>query len=119
MKLAHITLMVKDYDKSLYFYERLMGLKIHVEFSDGDGNRIVMLGKDKDTKLELVESKEHSCACKGVSLGFYVKDIDIALRKIQSEYKTEVSELFQPNPFTKFLFITDPDGYTVQLLEEK
>ena len=118
MKLAHITFTVEDLEKSVNFYTDALGLELNREIDDGNGNKLIFLGKDDETLLELIQGEKKSDN-KDASIGFYVDSIEDKLENINKIVKVNPTELIKPNPFLSFLFIEDPDGYRVQLLEEK
>lgn len=118
MKMAHITFTVENLEKSVNFYTEILGLELNMEIDDGNGNKIIFLGKDGETLLELIQGDKKSDN-KDVSIGFYVDSIEDKLNSISEKIEINPTELIKPNPFLSFLFIEDPDGYRVQLLEEK
>lgn len=117
LKLGHITFIVEDIEKSLYFYRDLLNLEVNRELDLENGEKIVFLGRDGDTLLELIKG-EKSSENKDISIGFYVDSIEDKIKSIKEKIDIEPSALIKPNPYISFLFIEDPDGYRVQLLEE-
>lgn len=119
MKLLWVTLHVGDLEKSLGFYIDILGMEIAFRFG-GEGHRIVMLGKEDESKVELIH--ESGLPLKspgdGVSFGLETNDLDGLTAKLeQAGYP--VRGPLSPNPKIRFSFVKDPDGYTVQLVEQK
>ena len=53
MKFCWATIMVKDMEESLKFYQEIVGLKVDRRFEAGPGVEIVFLGNG-ETKVELI-----------------------------------------------------------------
>ena len=117
MKYGWITLRVSDMDKSLAFYRDLLGFAISNEFGNGT-HRYVFLGEGDNAKIELIGTGEKiDNAGNGFSVGVEVSDLDAMIDKIQKNTCIPASEPFSPNPSIRFSFVSDPDGYQVQLYE--
>lgn len=61
MKFHHISLRVKNFEKSLKFYTELVGLKIGKQFSAGGGNVAYLFDAEGDTEVELIAMPEGRC----------------------------------------------------------
>lgn len=120
MKLAHVTINVKNIEKSLWFYEEIVGLPISLRFSTGANSEIVFLGKG-DTKLELIKTEEVVDPSIGgdISIGFGVDNLDKTMEFIKGKGIAIESGPFQPNANTRFFFVLDPNGLKVQFIEER
>ncbi|MBU5484396.1 VOC family protein [Clostridium sp. MSJ-11] len=120
MKFCWSTLTVKDMEESLKFYTGIVGLPIVQRFQAGPGMEIAFLG-DGETKVELIHDKEVKEVNMGadVSLGFEVESLDkMAVLLEENGIKIEAGP-FQPNPSTRFFFVLDPNGLTIQFIESK
>jgi len=118
MKFCWSTLMVKNMEESLKFYNEIVGLAVDKRFQAGPGLEIAFLG-DGETKVELVQNQEVKVINIGqdISLGFEVNSVDEMMTFVK-ERKIEIhSGPFQPNPHTKFFFILDPNGLKIQFVE--
>jgi len=58
MKFHHISLRVKDFEKSLRFYTELVQLKIGKQFSTVGGNVAYLYNSEGDTEIELIAMPE-------------------------------------------------------------
>lgn len=118
MKFCWVTLPVKDLEASLAFYHGVMGLPINSKHS-GHGMEMAMLGEEDQPKIELIcmsddqEKDLHS----DISVGIAVVSIDSAMELLKKNQVAIVRGPVSPAPNIRFLFIHDPDGYTVQLVE--
>jgi len=117
MKLTHITLSVKDLEKSIQFYRDIIGLPVRRRFVSGE-SEIVFLG-DGDTMIELVYNNNNEDVAFGmsVSLGFQVEALSDAIVFL-AKNGVAVGDVIQPNPNVKFAFAKDPDGLRVQFVEQ-
>lgn len=77
MKMVHITINTADLEKSLAFYQNIIGLKIRTDMRQLSGMPIVFLEDGADsTCVELIENKEQPYNGSGLSIGFHVDDPD-------------------------------------------
>ena len=118
MKFCWSTLMVKNLEESLKFYQEIVGLEVSRRFQAGPGMEIAFLG-DGDTKIELIcnGSSEEVNVGKDISWGFEVDSLDRALSLIKEKGLEIHSGPFQPNPNIKFFYVLDPNGLKVQLVQ--
>lgn len=117
MKFCWCTISVKNMDKSVQFYKEVVGLPVARRFTTDAGYEIVFLGEG-ETKVELVCGPKHPVPCGvGVSLGFEVKSLEDMMDFIKEKELPISSGPFQPTQHIKFFFVEDPDGYSVQFVE--
>lgn len=118
MKFQWTTIQVTNLDNSLKFYKDLLGMKI-ARVIEGGNHQIVMLGEDDDAKIELIPISTASKENLGnsVSIGIAFKQLDDLVEKIKSKNIPVVGPI-TPMPDIRFFFVNDPDGYTIQLLDE-
>jgi lactoylglutathione lyase len=105
-------------EKSLEFYQEIIGLSLKRRFDAGPETEICFLG-DGDTQIELISDSElkPECVAEGITMGFEIESADEIIKHL-SKYGIEVhSGPFQPNPHIKFFYIKDPDGFRIQLVE--
>jgi lactoylglutathione lyase len=103
-------------DESVKFYRDIVGLHAGRRFKAEQGTEICFLGEG-ETKVELVCGSKHEAPCGvGVSLGFVVKSVEDMIDFVK-EKELEVAGPYQPAPHIKFFFVKDPDGYSVQFVE--
>jgi lactoylglutathione lyase len=112
-----ITLRVRDMEASLDFYHRILGLPIDRRF-ESRGRQIVMLGKEGQPKIELIEVTDSFMKPEsGVSVGFEVASVDEAIENLKSQSISIARGPVSPNPHLRFFYVLDPDGFEVQLAE--
>jgi lactoylglutathione lyase len=118
MKFCWSTLMVKNMEESLQFYQGIVGLKVDRRFNAGPGVEIAFLG-DGDTKVELIcnGSKKEVNVGQDISWGFEVSSVDETMAQVKEKGIAIHSGPFQPNPHTKFFYVLDPNGLKIQFVE--
>lgn len=118
MKLNWVTLRVRDLEKSVAFYTKSLGMETAARFG-GAGHEIAMLGQADGPKVELLcdSAAVPAPPGAGVSVGLETEDLDALVASLRAEGYA-VSGPIRPNPQFRFFFVSDPDGYTIQLLEQ-
>lgn len=118
MKYCWTTINVKDMEKSLIFYQEIIDLKLDRKMKPNSEMEIAFLG-DGETKVELIFNSQNSEIHYGtdLSMGFIVDSIDSFSDFLKTKNIPIHSGPFQPNPYIKFIYIQDPDGLKIQLVE--
>ena len=119
MKFHHISLRVKNFEKSLKFYTELAGLKILKQFSAGDGFVAYLYDSEGDTEIELIALPEgQTFEGKGMFLCFGTDKLEEVYEKAVS-FGANPSDIRHPEPDAKYFYVYDPDGVSVQFREYK
>lgn len=120
MKFIFATIHVKNLEDSIRFYEAVIGMKLARRFPGGPQTEIAFLA-DGPAEIELICDKnaEHTGCAGGPSLGLSVENLDRAMEQMKEHGVEIVSGPFQPNPSTRFFFIQDPDGVSLEIIEQK
>ena len=119
-KMIHENFNVSDLETSLAFYDAALGLKELRRKTAGDGSYIIVyLGNDEtDFELELTWLAEHpqkyDLGEEEFHLAFHVDDFD-AVHKLHEEMGCIAFE----NHDMGIYFITDPDGYWIEIIPER
>ena len=118
MTFCWVTIHVADLDRSLSFYRDFLGLETDRRITPAAGTEIVFLGKG-DTMVELMHAERGSpVLCNtGLSLGFEVSSLEEAMAELARRSIPVEEGPIQPMPTIRFLFIRDPDGVRIQLVE--
>ena len=127
MRILHTMLRVTDLDKSISFYTDLLGMRL-LRRKDYPGGKFTLafLGygeESQQTVLELTHNWEVSAYEIGNAYGHIaigVDDVYAACDLIKSKGGQVIRE---PGPMkngtTVLAFVEDPDGYKIELLEDK
>ena len=117
-KMIHENYNVTDLNKSIGFYEKALGLR-EVRRINGDGFIIVYMGNEETHfELELTWVEGHPQAynlgeCE-FHLAFETEDYEAAHQLHQ-----EMGCICYENPAMGIYFITDPDGYWLEIVPAK
>lgn len=119
VKFNHFNFNVLNLEKSLEFYEKALGLKPVREKDASDGSfKLVYLGDGlSDFTLELTWLKDRTepynlGECE-FHLAFYADDYEAIHKKHQ-----EMGCICYENPSMGIYFISDPDGYWIEIVPE-
>ncbi|MDD7363779.1 MAG: VOC family protein [Peptoniphilus sp.] len=121
MNYAHTCIRVKDLDASIKFYKEALGYQVTREKDHSDdGFKLVYLALDgDDTELELTYNIGHGAYELGDGYGhmaLYSDDFEAEYARIK-EAGFEVTELMGlPGEEPHYFFVTDPDGYDIEIL---
>ncbi len=124
MQYLHTMIRVGNLEKSIEFYQDILGLTLHRKTDYPDGKfTLAFLGAGGNSEpfLELTHNWETSSYEKGNAFGhvaFGVKDIYGTCEKIQSQ-GGKVTRPPGPMKHGKSViaFVEDPDGYKIELIE--
>lgn len=120
MNVLWTTISVKSMEESLRFYQDIVGLPLDSKFTAGTDTEISFLGGE-GAKVELIYNKKNSDINigKDVSMGFPVKSLDEKMEFLKGKGIQIQGGPFQPNSHIRFFFIKDPNGMTIQFVEQK
>ena len=124
MKLLHTMIRVKDAQKSIDFYTKLLNMTIDKRKRLDDCELIFLNDEDGTTQLELTFNDETPDCGYDIGSGFghlafSVKSLDdftLKMNKLGYKYLYEPYDLNGKG--TKIAFIQDPDGYEIELIEK-
>jgi lactoylglutathione lyase len=119
-KMVHENYNVADLERSLKFYQEALGLTERRRKEAADGSFIIVyVGNDEAPfELELTWLRDHEGAYdlgeNEFHLAFAADDFEAAHRKHQ-----EMGCICYENPKMGIYFITDPDGYWLEIIPVK
>lgn len=118
MDILHPALEVHNLDTTTAFYEDLLGLHRTREAELG-GQRHVFLGGAGPAELQLMEVEEPASPSGFDHLAIATDDVDAVVEEAVEEWDSSVVR--EPDTFNdvRLAFITDPEGYHVELIEER
>ncbi len=121
MKFCWCTITVNNMEESLKFYQEVVGLSLNRSFKAGPEIEISFLGEEgkEGAEVELIyDPKQKSPGnIEGISLGFEVESVDEMIKFITDKGLEVENGPFQPNPHVKFFFVKDPNGISIQFVE--
>ncbi len=120
MKLAHTMIRIRDMNKSLEFYCGFLGLKEKHRKDLGDEATLIFLSDDSGNYfLELTYNKDGRDYTIGNQFGhlaFYVNNLEKVIFEVEQQdwwYRKS-----KPTSSSKYIFIKDPDGYDIEIIEK-
>ena len=120
MKLAHTMIRVRNMNKSLEFYCGFLGLKEKRRKDLGDEATLIFLSDDsRNYFLELTYNKDGRDYTIGNQFGhlaFYVNNLEKVIFEVEQQdwwYRKS-----KPTSSSKYIFIKDPDGYDIEIIEK-
>jgi ribonuclease HI len=125
----HSSIRTSSMDRSIDFYNRLLGLKLlsrreikatnaeiaFLQDAEGKGCKLELTYYHNQTKFSQPEYEERLFD----HLGFEVKDIKKTIDSLRKENVTITDEPFEFNEHTTIAFIEDPDGTLIELIQRK
>ena len=111
LKLA--TIIARDIDESISFYQDVLGFKMVEKFYGDEGGLILMQSPD-GAAVELIDSKAFETGF--WSIGMEVDDFEAAIEELKSKGCKFVYEP-QTLPLGKLAMIEDPNGVKVAVLK--
>lgn len=118
MRMCWCTVLVKDLEKSLGFYQEVLGLKVQRRYTTPENLEIVFLSDGAMSEVELI-CNPHVPAYEGhgVSLGFIVDSLSEQIEKCRVLGIDIIKGPIEVAGGVKFFYVLDPDGLEIQLVE--
>lgn len=116
-KMIHENYNVSDLDKSLAFYEKALGLKESRRITSDDGSFIIVYVKNEesDFELELTWLRNHPQPYNLGECEFHLAFRTADFEAAHALHK-EMGCICFENPSMGIYFITDPDGYWLEIV---
>ena len=121
MRLAHTMIRVMDLQATLDFYTGFLGLKETRRKEIGDEATLVFLTDDEERYyIELTVNHGRTDYTLGDQFGhlaFFAEDLDRVIEEVERRgwsYRKS-----RPDLSSKYIFVKDPNGYDVEILERK
>lgn len=115
MHIKHIALRVRDLEKSIEFYETVAELKVVRRFKADPGEVAFLSNGPGATEIELVYMPEQQCfEGKGMFICVATDKLD-EMHQLVTEKGLNPSPIQNPDPETRYFYVYDPDGVSVQL----
>ena len=121
MKLAHTMIRIRNLEVSLEFYCDFIGLQEVRRKNLGNEATLVFLSDDAENyHIELTlnrDGREYTQGDQFGHLAFYVDDLDAVISKVkENDWWFRQSK---PTSSSRYIFLKDPDGYDIEILQEK
>ena len=120
-KYLHTRFRVHDMDRSINFYNGILGMEIIEEKISPRGSQLVFLRlPETDCDLELCsfpDSGKIEVPEDLVHLAFEVQDLDKCVAKLKERGVPITEGPIQTESGTRFIFAEDPDKYEIELMQ--
>jgi len=115
MHIKHVTIMVRNIEKSIEFYETMTGLTISRRFTAGPAELAFLTNGSGETEIELVCRPEgQKFEGKGMFICFETDKLD-EMHELAQNKGLNPSAIQNPGDDTRYFYVYDPDGVSVQL----
>ncbi len=118
MKLAHTMIRVRDLDRSIDFYSNFLGLREARRKDLGDAVLVFLADEDEHHFVELTfnkDGRDYDIGNQFGHLAFFAEDLDAVIERVEVEgwdYRRS-----RPETGSRYIFIKDPDGYDIEILQ--
>ena len=120
-KYLHTRFRVHDMDRSINFYNGILGMEVIEEKISPRGSQLVFLrlsGTDCDLELcSFPDSGEIEVPEDLVHLAFEVQDLDKCMAKLKEQGVPITEGPIQTERGPQFIFTEDPDKYEIELMQ--
>jgi len=115
MFFKQFTIMVRNLEKSIDFYETMTELAVARRMKDGQAEIAFLANKDGETMIELVCTPQmQKFEGKGFFVCFLTDKLD-AMREAALAKGLKPSDIRTPDAQSRYFYVYDPDGVSVQL----
>lgn len=120
MEFAHTMIRVKDLDRTLDFYCNFLGLEETRRKAIGDEATLVFLEDGGGRTVELTYNhgrSEYTLGDQFGHLAFRTDDLESVVREVEAKgwwYRRS-----RPEVGSRYIFIKDPNGYDIEILERR
>lgn len=115
MNIKHVTLRVKNLEKSIQFYETITKLVISRRFKSGTAEIAFMANTNGGTEIELLHIPQgQTFEGKGMFICFETDKLE-EMHKIAEDKLLNPSAIQDPGDGTRYFYVYDPDGVSIQL----
>lgn len=116
----HLALSIKDVDRSIEFYKKVLNLKEITNRTKVEGIRWLSLGKDKE--LHLISTlKEPFTINKAIHISWTTSKFDAFVKRLEllnidySDWPGTPSTITKRADGVKQVYFQDPDGYWIEI----
>jgi len=124
-KAIHMMIRVLDEERSVHFYKTAFGLDVADRFAFDDFTLVYLRNAAADFEIELTVNRGRSDP---YDLGTAYGHVAFAVDDLAAEHARFAAAGLAPNPIkefvrdgalmAKFFFVSDPDGYRIEVLQK-
>lgn len=114
MFFKQFTIMVRNLEKSIAFYETFAELTVIRRFQSGPAELAFLANKEGETEIELVYAPQmQAFEGKGFFICFLTDRLD-EVHKLALSQGLNASDIRTPDAENRYFYVYDPDGVSVQ-----
>ena len=123
-KIIHSMIRVRDEQKSVEFYKRALDLDVADRFGFDDFTLVYLRNAENDAEIELTINHDRA---EPYALGDGYGHVAVTVPDLDAEHARFETEGLAPAPIKEFMrdgalmarffFVTDPDGYKIEILQ--
>lgn len=115
MFFKQFTIFARDIEKSIVFYEKFTGLAVCRRYQEGPAELAFLANAEGETEIELVQMPQMQVfEGKGFFLCFITDELD-AMHELALAAGQNPSDIKTPDEKSRYFYLYDPDGVSVQL----
>lgn len=115
MRIKHLALTIKNLEQSIKFYEIMAGLSVSRRVNAGTAKLAFMINKEDQTEIELIHFPDRpTFEGKGMFICFETDKLEV-MHQVAVENGYHPSDIQDPGDQTRYFYVYDPDGVSVQL----
>lgn len=120
MKLAHTMIRVRDLDRSIAFYTGFLGMRETRRKDLGDAVLVFLADDDESHYVELTyntDGRDYDLGDQFGHLAFTTDDLESVVADVEERgwpYRRN-----RPDTGSRYIFIKDPDGYDIEILQAR
>lgn len=117
MHIKHITIRVKNLEESIAFYETMAELHVARRFVSPPAELVFMTNGEGETEIELLHIPQgQTFEGKGMFICFETNKLN-DMHRLAKEKGYSPSDIQIPGDQTRYFYLYDPNGMSVQLRE--
>lgn len=118
MHIRQLTIMVKNLEESIEFYETIAELKVSRRFKEGPGELAFLTNGGGETEIELVYMPQaQKFEGKGFSICFVTHKLDEMHELLQNKGLAP-SDIRNPDAQSRYFYVYDPNGVSIQIRQK-
>lgn len=115
MKMLHVTIQTKFFQKEMDFFLKHVGLEIQRDMRPFGRNMVFLANGEGETCIEIIENTEENAGNENLSVGFLTEDLEKKREELIAD-GFEPTPMITPAPNVQFFFVTDPAGVKIQFM---
>lgn len=118
MLFKHFTIITRDFEKSVAFYEKFTQLQVLRRYQEGPAELAFLANAAGETEIELVHAPNmQTYEGKGCFLCFHTDKLE-EMHALALAEGLNPSDIRRPDQHSRYFYVYDPNGVSVQLKQK-